>query len=202
MVVLAQVTGLRQSELLGLRWSSLDLDAGLLHVSKQLGRDGQLRDLKPEAGKRPVPLPPLVVEVLRAHRAAQERERDEAVYWEDHGLVLTTNTGRAVGQRNAHRSWTRIVAHAGVEHRGVHHMRHALVTMLAQQGVHERVAQQLAGHADSRITREVYRHVTARMLDGAAEAIARAVEDLHRSGLEEMGPLLGPQDAERPGEEA
>lgn len=63
-------------------------------------------------------------------------------------------------------------------HRGVHHLRHAYVTMLAEQGVHERVAQQLAGHADSRVTREGYTHVTARMLDGAAEAIERPAADL------------------------
>jgi intergrase/recombinase len=87
---------------------------------------------------------------------------------------------------------------AGVKHRGVHHMRHAYVTMLAEQGVHERVAQQLAGHADSRITREVYTHVTARMLDGAADAIERVAQSLHGLDVEEKGPELGPRPVEGP----
>lgn len=188
MVVLAQATGLRQSELLGLRWASLDLDGRRLRLDKQLGRDGKLKDVKTEAGRRQLPLPSPVVDALRALRAQQEQERDRALVWEESGLVFCTRTGRPIGHRNAHRSWTRILVQAEVEHRGIHHMRHAWVTMLAEQGVHERVAQQLAGHADSRMTREVYTHVTGRMLDGAAEAIERVVGDLHAEPDEQSGP--------------
>lgn len=84
-----------------------------------------------------------------------------------------------MGHRNAHRSWTRIVRNAGVEHRGIHHMRHAYGTSLAEHGVHERVAAQyLLGHADSRVTKEIYTHVTGSMLDSAASAIDQAVTDI------------------------
>jgi integrase len=124
-VVLAHATGLRQSELLGIRWQDLDLDSGVLRSRKQLGRDGTLRDLKTEAGRRVLPLPPSVVDVPRQHQREQYQERESVVYWEDHDLVYTTGVGRPVGHRNAHRSWTRIVKAAGVEHRGIHHMRHA-----------------------------------------------------------------------------
>jgi site-specific recombinase XerD len=80
----------------------------------------------------------------------------------------------ALGHRNAHRSWTRIVKKAGVAHRGIHHMRHADGTTLAERGVHERVAQYLLGHADSRVTEEIYTHVTGTMLDQAAASIDQA----------------------------
>ncbi len=80
-----------------------------------------------------------------------------------------------------------------MEHRGIHPMRHAYVTMLAEQGVHERVAQQLAGHADSRTTRDIYTHVTGAMLDGAVDAIERAAQALHHREPEGMGPKLGPR---------
>jgi integrase len=192
MVVLAQATGFRQSELLGIRWTSLDLERGVLHAHKQLGRNGRLKNVKSEAGKRAVPLPPPVVAILREHCRKQEQERAGASAWEDNDLVICTRTGRPVSQRNAHRSWTRILAQAGVPHRGIHHMRHAYLTMLAEHGVHERVAQQLAGHADSRITREVYTHVTGSMLDGATAAIVRAAEGLYEAGTAELGPGMGP----------
>jgi integrase len=52
MVVLAYATGLRQSELLGMRWSDLDLDAGWLRVRQQMGRKGQFKHLKTQAGRR------------------------------------------------------------------------------------------------------------------------------------------------------
>ena len=66
-------------------------------------------------------------------------------------------------------------------------MRHAYVTMLAEQGVHERVAQQLAGHADARMTREIYTHVTAPMFEAAARAISQAVDDAFGSGADASG---------------
>jgi integrase len=80
----------------------------------------------------------------------------------------------------------------GVEHRGIHHLRHAFVTLLAEQGVHERVAQHLAGHADGRMTREVYTHVTRTMLDGGTAVVERAALDLHERSREQVGPQLGP----------
>jgi integrase len=61
---------------------------------------------------------------------------------------------------------------------GIHHLRHAFVTALAERGVHERVAQHLVGHADSRMTRDIYTHVTRTMLDGATEAMEAAAQDV------------------------
>jgi integrase len=178
MVVLAHATGMRQSELLGLCWFEVDLDGGWLHLRKQLGRDGKRKDLKTEAAQRSIPLAAAVVQVLRVHKAAQAAERRTAVYWEEHDLVFTTKTGRPISHRNAHRSWTRIVAKAGVEHRGIHHLRHSFITTLAERGVHERTAQHLAGHEDSRMTRNIYTHVTRTMLDAASAAIEDAVSDI------------------------
>jgi integrase len=159
------------------QWRDLDLDEGWVRVSKQLGRDGTLRPLKTAAGRRAVPLPRVMVELLARHRTEQEKLRADAIYWEGHGLVFTTGTGRPLSQRNVHRTWARILERAGVEHRGIHHLRHTWITTLAEQGVHERTAQQLAGHADGRMTREIYTHVTDTMLQEAAAAIERAVGD-------------------------
>jgi hypothetical protein len=54
--------------------------------------------------------------------------------------------------------------------------------------VHEHVAQQLAGHADARMTREIYTHVTAPMFDAAANAIGRAVDGTFGSADDATGP--------------
>lgn len=194
MVVLAHATGLRQSELLGVRWTDLDLDARVLRFTTQYGRDGILREPKTTAGLRVLPLPQSTVDALEAHRERQEQERATAVGWEDWGLVIVTRTGGPVNHANARRSWNRILRRAGVEHRGIHHLRHAYVTMLAEHGVHERVAQQLAGHADARMTREIYTHVTAPMFDKAANAISHAVDDAFGPNADANGssdPAIG-----------
>lgn len=79
MVVLARATGLRQSELLGVCWTDLDLDARVLRFTMQYGRDGVLREPKTTAALRVVPLPQSTVDVLRAHREEQDRERAASV---------------------------------------------------------------------------------------------------------------------------
>lgn len=178
-VVVVHACGLRQSELLGLRWIDVDLERRVLRTRVQYGRDGRLRETKTSAGVRSVPLPRVAADVLRTHRADQQRERAAAgPLWDDWGLVLTTRQGRPVSHHNARRSWNRILDQAGVDLRGIHHMRHTYVTMLAERGVHQRTAQQLAGHSDSRMTQEVYTHVTDPMFDAAAEAIDRVISDV------------------------
>jgi site-specific recombinase XerD len=101
-----------------------------------------LAELTPAHVRLPLPSPS---SRFCANTASCRSRNVLAVAWEDHDLVLCTATGQPVGQWNGHRSWTRILVKAGVAHRGIHHLRHAFVTMLAEEGVHERVAQQLAG---------------------------------------------------------
>lgn len=192
MVVLAQATGLPQSELLGGRWCDLDLDKRVLRFRVQYGRDGVLRPPRTNAGVRVLPLPEFAITALREHRERQLQERAEAADWDDTwDVVIATRNGRPVNHANARRSWNRIVERAGVEHRGIHHMRHAWVTMLAEHGVHERVTQQLAGHADGRMTWEVYTHVTAPMFEATAVVIDQAVNDV-------VGSNSGSNDERRP----
>jgi integrase len=105
MVVLAQATGLRQSELLGVRWSDLDLEARVLRFRVQYGRDGVLRAPKTSAGVRVLPLPKFAVAALREHRECQRQERAEAGEWDDSwDVVIATRNGRPVNHANARRS--------------------------------------------------------------------------------------------------
>lgn len=71
-------TGLRQGELLGLRWSEVDLEAGKLSVARSLKvtADGLAFGApKNQASRRSVPLNKTVVSALRAHRRRQNEER-------------------------------------------------------------------------------------------------------------------------------
>jgi hypothetical protein len=58
--------------------------------------------------------------------------------------------------------------------------------------VHERVAQQLLDHADSRTTREIYTHVFEKMMDDAVRAISNAVEGVIAVERRRLGPAVGP----------
>src|SRR5436853_369094 len=70
LIVTATFTGLRASELRGLRWGDVDLDRGELTVRQRADRWGSLGSPKSDAGKRDVPLAPVVVNALREWRLA------------------------------------------------------------------------------------------------------------------------------------
>ena len=75
LLLTAIFTGLRASELRGLRWDDVDLKRGELHVRQRADRHGTIGRPKSEAGERTVPLPPMLVTALREHRLASSQER-------------------------------------------------------------------------------------------------------------------------------
>ncbi|HEV8189875.1 MAG TPA: tyrosine-type recombinase/integrase, partial [Ktedonobacterales bacterium] len=88
----ALATGMRQSELLGLRWKDVYLDEGLLRVRMQLKREeGEWvwKELKTRRSRRQIALAAPVVAVLQRHRERQEAERLAlASGWHEHDLVF------------------------------------------------------------------------------------------------------------------
>jgi integrase len=82
MLLTAIFTGLRASELRGLHWKHVDLKAAKLHVRERTDRYLKMGEPKSEAGERTVPLPPMVVNVLREHKM---RAKSEFVFPTDNG---------------------------------------------------------------------------------------------------------------------
>src|SRR6516162_7632194 len=70
LLLTAIFTGLRASELRGVRWDDVDFKRSELHVRQRADRHNKIGPLKSAAGERTVPLPPMVLSVLREHRLA------------------------------------------------------------------------------------------------------------------------------------
>jgi len=97
--------GLRPSEALGLLWSDLDLQRGVVTVQRSLvqtrGGRWELAECKTERSRRTVPVPPAVVAALRRHRAAQREQRVKVGgAWAETGLVFTNEVGGPLDRRN------------------------------------------------------------------------------------------------------
>jgi integrase len=92
-LITAIFTGLRSSELRGLRWGDLNLGSGELHVRQRVDRYNQIGNLKSEAGERVVPLGPLVVNTLREWRLACPKGSLD--------LVFPNTPGEAMGSRRS-----------------------------------------------------------------------------------------------------
>ncbi|WP_273000758.1 tyrosine-type recombinase/integrase [Hydrogenibacillus schlegelii] len=191
--VLAITTGMRQGELLGLRWEDVDLEEGRLYVRRQMiwrrNTEPHLSEPKTAKGRRPVELPPMAADALRQHRKQQVEERLLAgPAWQDRwGLVFTTSIGTPINPSNLRsRSFRKVLQRAGLPPIRFHDLRHTHATMLLAAGVHPKLVQERLGHSTVAITLDVYSHATPamhRQVADTVEQLLRPAEE-NRSGLQ------------------
>jgi integrase len=154
--------GLRQGEILGLRWADVDLENGDLHVRYQLQRDETreltLVPLKTDKSRRTVRLPAVCIEALRRHQARPIQDRLLAgSRWQETGLVFTTSLGTAVDQRNLLKHYAVVVKAAGIRRLRFHDLRHTAASVLLAQPIPMKAVQATLEHADMRTTMNTIR---------------------------------------------
>jgi integrase len=177
----AVTTGLRQGELLGLRWADIDLEAGKLAVRRALvagsvgSRTGARFDApKNSKSRRTVKLTASAVEALKRHKAAQNEERLKlGSLWEDHNLVFPNRAGKPMDHNNLYRrDFKKMLAKAGLPQTfRFHDLRHTCATLLLLKNVNQKVVQEILGHATITQTMDTYSHVLPTMQDTATEAM-------------------------------
>lgn len=180
--VVAVTTGMRRGELLGLRWSDINLDGtATLRAARQLQRmrDGSgLRFVTPKGGKgRTIRLPAPTVEALKAHRARQAKEKLKAgPLYRDTGLVFASQIGTPLEPSNIdQRSFKPLLKKAGLPDIRFHDLRHTCATVLLSEGVNPKFVQELLGHADIKLTLGTYSHFLPSMGDQTAAAMESAL---------------------------
>lgn len=172
--------GLRQGEILGLRWRDVDIDGRRLSVTHTLQRlEGSwvLSEPKSERSKRTLHIPALVAEKLAGHKDRQALDLDGPTDpWPD--LVFTTSTGRPVESRNMSRFFHRALDRAGLAKRRFHDLRHTCASFLIAKGINARVVMEVMGHSQISITMNTYGHLMPGQLGEAAERM----DDMLRGG--------------------
>ncbi len=156
--VTALGTGLRQGELLGLRWQDVDLDAGTLTVRHSLAlRSRQLVEPKTERSRRTLRLGSQVLGALREQRRDQLGERLAAgPRWADLDYVFATPAGQPLDSSNVLHAFQRTLARIGLPRQRFHDLRHACATLLLEQGEELGVVSKVLGHATVGTTADVY----------------------------------------------
>lgn len=199
---IALALGLRQGEALGLRWSDIDFDRGLLYVSgsrprpvyehgcnragkpvcgKTPGRCPDRRQVnadrgptKSTAGRRAVGLPDQLAQVLKRHREQQEAARLHAAnLWQAGEWVFCGPTGKPINPNTDYHRWKALLEKAGVRDVRLHDARHTAATVLLVLGVPERTVMGIMGWSSTAMAAR-YQHVT----DPIRGAVANQVGDL------------------------
>lgn len=164
--LLALTTGMRQSEILGLRWKDVDLDAGALSVTQILDHQGKEFHVgtKTNAGSRLISIDEETVAAIKAHKRVVGIERLKlGAAYEDFDLVVPTTLGTPMGPRNVLRTFYRLIEKSGVTKIAFHDLRHTHATLLLSQGVNPKIVSERLGHANVKITLDTYSHVLPNM---------------------------------------
>jgi integrase len=171
---LALMTGMRQGEILGLRWKDIDFEKKQLSIYQTLSSDGKtiLQGGKTVNSRRTIRLSDDTIRVLRSHyrMVIQEKMKYRSEYV-DNGLVCCTEKGTPTNPSNVRRLMKRFIRMSGVPHITFHQLRHTHATLLIESGVNVKAVSQRLGHSDVRVTLDIYSHVTKTMEDGIAELL-------------------------------
>ncbi len=166
--LLAAHTGLRQGELLGLRWRDVNLERGLLRVVQAVPTVRQgVEFAAPKGGKgRTVALDVPCVAALREQKARQNARRlASGTLWQDYDLVIASDVGTPLHHSNVYHRFVKLVGKVAVPRLPYHGLRHTHATILMVNGVNPKVVSERLGHADIGITLQTYGHDLPQILD-------------------------------------
>lgn len=170
--LLGLTCGLRPGELLGLGWEDVDLDQGVLRVSRAISRVGgtaQLAPTKTASSRRQLRLPAAAQDALRQHRARQQAQQNlMGEHWQDLGLVFPTSRGSLLDPANLRRSLRTVTEKAGLGRWHPHELRHSAASLLSAAGVPLEEVADVLGHASTRVTSATDRHKTTPTVEAGA----------------------------------
>ena len=166
-------TGVRRSELLGLRWSDLNLKGATVTVRQTVteGEDGYRpeEEQKSALSARTVHLDHRVVAMLHQHHTQQARTRSQlGDGWQDNDLVFPRADGGWWNPPSITAAFARAVAGAGVPKIRLHDIRHTHASLLLVAGVNPKVVSERLGHSSVAFTLDTYAHVMPGMQPDAA----------------------------------
>jgi len=180
LLLLAIVTGARQMEILGLKWTDLDWLKKTIKIERQLdhstGNGIRFSMTKTKYGRRSVVLGSNSIDILRYHFEQQHRERLAAgERWQETGLIFTTSLGTPINPRNLLRDYKKLLSDAGLPLIRFHDLRHTSASILLNNNIPPIVVSRRLGHSKPSITLDVYGHLIPSMQSEAAEKIDEVV---------------------------
>ena len=177
-------TGLRQGELLGLKWSDIDMINNELHVNRSIKQVSLIsaegirtfktieQIPKTKGSIRIVPIPDNLINILKSHRLIQRQEKLKAgSSYKVSDFVFTTELGTTIGARNLTKQYERLLTKANIVYRKFHSLRHTYATKLFEKNVKLKTVSELLGHSNIAITADIYTHVMPKEKNDAADKI-------------------------------
>jgi integrase len=173
---LVLLRGLRRGEACGLRWQDLDIESGHLRVTQEvleLGGRIVFDTPKSKTSRRVVSLDSETRRLIKAHQAAQRRERFAAgPSYTDSDLIFCNQVGEVLRPGHVSAEFKRLARGASLPAIKLHEGRHSAATLALEAGLDIKVVSAQLGHSQTSITHDLYQHVRQVVADDAAERVA------------------------------
>jgi len=184
LLITAIFTGMRSSELRGLRWQDVNLKRGEISIHQRADQFKEIGPTKSEAGVRTIPVPPIVINALKAHKLKQApgvtlvfanpdgEPRSHANIVSKGLKPAMIRAGVTVGEGEA----------VSAKYTGLHALRHFYASWLINRkedgglGLPVKMVQERMGHASIVMTMDTYGHLFPRLDDGTE--LAQAANNL------------------------
>lgn len=170
LLMTAILTGLRQSELLGLKWGDIDFHGKQLYVQRSLSR-GELAKTKTTSSCRTVPLSDVLIRELKKWKLRCPKHPEGKF-----DLVFPNRDGKPEHPDNLRRRvFYPSLRRAGLRRIRFHDLRHNFASLLIAQNVNVKVISVLMGHSSIKVTLDVYGHLLPNATEEVAERLGRFV---------------------------
>ncbi len=166
LISMALKTGMRQGELLALKWSDIDFSTGQLHVQRNLQRFSRSGKLilqfstpKSESSNRTFLIGKDTLEILELQRQQVElMKRVAKGRWKEDDLVFPSSVGTPMNQSNLLKRFAEVLKLAHLPHIRFHDLRHIAASMMLNNGVPELTVSHILGHSVPSTTMNMYGH--------------------------------------------
>lgn len=158
-------TGVRSSELRGLKWNDIDFQNRIIHIRRNVTHDSNnsrfiIGELKTSSGQRDIPMTKTAYEVLMELKNQKEKRKQKVISFEFADHVFLNRNGKLLPNSNYDRYLARLCEKAGIEKISMHTLRHTFATRCIESGMKPKTLQKILGHANITMTMDLYVHVT------------------------------------------
>ncbi|HIV63074.1 MAG TPA: site-specific integrase [Candidatus Butyricicoccus avistercoris] len=182
-------SGLRQAEILGLRWEDIDWQNNCIYIRCQLQQRQVKGDFSyylapPKEGKeRRVILAESAINALKQQQNLQHRMEQiaEPVWDNEWGLVFTNDFGKPLNRRTIYKHLKRVLRSCGMGDRTFHSLRHSFATISLENGDDIKTVQTNLGHYAASFTLKTYAHVSDMMQQNSANRMEALIQSLPES---------------------
>ena len=176
--LIALLTGMRQGEILGLRWKDVDMDNQTIYIRQTLTQEAELKaGAKNNSSIRSIHISNKLVSELKAHRKLVLEEKLLLGHnYNDFDLIICTRSGKPIIPRNFRKEFYNLTKKIDLPKIRFHDLRHTHATILIQQNVNVKLISERLGHAEIGTTLDTYSHVLPNMQKTVSDQLDKVIE--------------------------